>query len=138
VASFNFFRPGYVAPGTETSAAGLVAPEMQIESGSNLISYANAMRFFVWNTEAGSQEGGFFPNYDDDLLERAESVEGIVDYMNFIYTGNQMHPETVQAMYDAVGTVTEDFMGNDQERFETRVRVATMLAVNTVEFKTQK
>ena len=25
---FNFYRPGYVAPGTQAAAAGLVAPEM--------------------------------------------------------------------------------------------------------------
>ncbi|MCV5648263.1 DUF1800 family protein, partial [Escherichia coli] len=27
---FNFYRPGYVPPGTALAAAGLVAPEMQI------------------------------------------------------------------------------------------------------------
>jgi len=135
---FNFFRPGYVAAGTKTAGAGLVAPEMQIESGSNLISYANAMRDYVWSTEDDSQEDSFYPNHSNDLLERAESVNELVDYMNLIYTGNRMHPDTLQAMREAVGTVTEDLIGNDRERLETRVRVATMFTVNTIEFKTQE
>jgi uncharacterized protein (DUF1800 family) len=41
---FNFFRPGYVPPGTLTSAAGLVAPEMQLLNETTASSWANFMR----------------------------------------------------------------------------------------------
>jgi uncharacterized protein (DUF1800 family) len=41
---FNFFRPGYVPPGTQTSAAGLVAPEMQLLNETTASSWVNYMR----------------------------------------------------------------------------------------------
>jgi uncharacterized protein (DUF1800 family) len=41
---FNFYRPGYVAPGTQAAAAGLVVPEMQIVHETTVAGYANFMR----------------------------------------------------------------------------------------------
>ncbi|HET9823459.1 MAG TPA: DUF1800 domain-containing protein [Burkholderiaceae bacterium] len=41
---FNFYRPGYVAPGTAAAAAGLVAPEMQILHETTAAGYVNTMR----------------------------------------------------------------------------------------------
>jgi uncharacterized protein (DUF1800 family) len=41
---FNFFRPGYVAPGTLSAAAGLVAPEMQLLNESSAAGWVNFMR----------------------------------------------------------------------------------------------
>lgn len=41
---FNFFRPGYVAPGTLSGAAGLTAPELQLTHESSVAGYANYMR----------------------------------------------------------------------------------------------
>jgi len=41
---FNFYRPGYAAPGTATAAAGLVAPELQIQHETSAAGYVNYMR----------------------------------------------------------------------------------------------
>jgi uncharacterized protein (DUF1800 family) len=41
---FNFYRPGYVAPGTQSAAAGLVAPEMQLVNETSVSGWVNAMR----------------------------------------------------------------------------------------------
>ncbi len=41
---FNFFRPGYVPPGGNTAAAGLVAPEMQLVNENSAAGYINYMR----------------------------------------------------------------------------------------------
>jgi uncharacterized protein (DUF1800 family) len=41
---FNFFRPGYVAPGTVSAGAGLVAPELQLLNESSASGYVNFMR----------------------------------------------------------------------------------------------
>lgn len=45
---FNFFRPGYTPPGSNTSAAGLVAPEMQLLHESSAAGYVNYMRDVIW------------------------------------------------------------------------------------------
>jgi uncharacterized protein (DUF1800 family) len=41
---FNFFRPGYVAPGTQSAAAGLVAPELQLFNETSVSGWVNYMR----------------------------------------------------------------------------------------------
>ena len=41
---FNFFRPGYVAPGSQTAAAGMVAPEMQLLNETSVSGWVNFMR----------------------------------------------------------------------------------------------
>jgi len=41
---FNFYRPGYVPPGTEAAAAGLAVPEMQIAHETTVAGYVNYMR----------------------------------------------------------------------------------------------
>ncbi len=41
---FNFYRPGYVAPGTAAAGAGLVSPEMQIAHETSAAGYVNYMR----------------------------------------------------------------------------------------------
>lgn len=54
---FNFFRPGYVPPNTETGAAGLVAPEMQIAHEASTGGYVNfminALEYGIGETPAG-------------------------------------------------------------------------------------
>jgi uncharacterized protein (DUF1800 family) len=40
---FNFYRPGYVAPGTQSAAAGMVAPELQLMNESTVAGYINYM-----------------------------------------------------------------------------------------------
>lgn len=41
---FNYFRPGYTPPNTQTSGKGLVSPEMQIIHETTSASYVNFMR----------------------------------------------------------------------------------------------
>lgn len=41
---FNFYRPGYVAPGTQSAAAGLVAPELQLANETSAAGFVNYMR----------------------------------------------------------------------------------------------
>jgi hypothetical protein len=41
---FNFYRPGYVPPGTNAGAANLAVPEMQIAHETTASGYVNFMR----------------------------------------------------------------------------------------------
>jgi uncharacterized protein (DUF1800 family) len=51
---FNFYRPGYVAPGTQAAAASLVSPEFQLAQETTAAGYVNYMRDNV-----GSGVGAF-------------------------------------------------------------------------------
>jgi uncharacterized protein (DUF1800 family) len=41
---FNFYRPGYLAPGTKSAARQMVAPELQIINETSVAGYVNFMR----------------------------------------------------------------------------------------------
>jgi uncharacterized protein (DUF1800 family) len=41
---FNFYRPGYVPPGTQAAASGLAVPELQIAHETTAAGYVNFMR----------------------------------------------------------------------------------------------
>ncbi len=41
---FNYFRPGYVVPGGESKARGMVAPELQIANESSVAGYITYMK----------------------------------------------------------------------------------------------
>jgi uncharacterized protein (DUF1800 family) len=53
---FNFYRPGYVAPGSQSAAAGLVAPEMQLLNESSASGWVNYMRDNL-NSGVGQSNG---------------------------------------------------------------------------------
>jgi uncharacterized protein (DUF1800 family) len=51
---FNFYRPGYVPPGTEAATLGLTVPEMQLTHEVSVAGYANYLR--------SGLQGGFGQN----------------------------------------------------------------------------
>ncbi|RZL02110.1 MAG: DUF1800 domain-containing protein [Rubrivivax sp.] len=61
---FNFFRPGYVKPGSLSAASQLVSPELQIATETSAAGYVNFMTRFIW---AGEGRHGL-----DNLAKRAD------------------------------------------------------------------
>ncbi|MBL8327979.1 MAG: DUF1800 domain-containing protein [Rubrivivax sp.] len=73
---FNFFRPGYVPPASEVASAGLVAPEFQIVTGSQIISSINFINTMIADEArvfeyAGMPELQALANDPPELLARA-------------------------------------------------------------------
>lgn len=70
---FNFYRPGYVPPQSQTAAAGLVAPEMQIVSETSIGGYVNFMKSAVssglgtWNKYDSNGDGVIDNVYRPDV-----------------------------------------------------------------------
>ena len=58
---FNFYRPGYVAPGGQAAAAGLVTPEMQLVNETSVAGWVNYMR----------------DNLGNGIGQRAAAVNGV-------------------------------------------------------------
>ena len=53
---FNFYRPGYVAPGTQSGALGLTVPELQIVNASSTPGYINFMTYHALGVQAENDE----------------------------------------------------------------------------------
>ncbi|KLE32314.1 hypothetical protein AAW01_11755 [Aurantiacibacter gangjinensis] len=96
---FNFFRPGYVPQKTETSARGLVAPEMQIVNETSVAGYVNFMERMV--------EGrGYFARdvkaaYTQELAI-AHDAQALLDRLDLLLTGMQLADDTRSAILSAL------------------------------------
>ena len=130
---FNFYRPGYVAAGTETAAAGLVAPELQITTTTSVTSYSNFMRSLI---QEARQDRTFLPSYAAEI-DIAENPTALVDRLNLLMTANSMTPETRTRIIDAVSSISirPDRIGEDRRN---RVNLAMLMTVLSSEYTVQR
>ena len=97
---FNFFRPGYVPPGTSLAASNLVAPEFQITSEPSLIAYTNYMQTVI---QSGAGEAR--PDYSA-LTPLAADSQLLLDELNLLLAAGQIHPAVIGQMKTALDSIT--------------------------------
>jgi len=94
---FNFYRPGYIAPGTETGAAGLTMPELQLVNANSISNYANFMTYFALafaaNNPGEPSATSFIPDYTDELA-LASDPTALVDHLDLLLTYGSASDET--------------------------------------------
>jgi hypothetical protein len=140
---FNFYRPGYSPPNTAISAAGLVAPEMQITNESSVVGYLNSMRSWVQSgmgsTPSGATRRDIQPNYTA-LLTLADNADTLVDRLNLLLTGNTLPSSVRQQIRDAVNSVSIPAAGGTaaSDARLNRVRLAVFLFMASPAYLTQK
>ena len=139
---FNFYRPGYIPPGTKLAQAGMVAPEMQIVSESSVAGYANYMQSVV--------ESGVGRNVPDDKNRRdiqanysaqmavADDAATLVDQLNLLLTARQLSPKSVKRITEAVASIdiSKDPKNADKGRLN-RVRLGVLLTMVSPEYLVQ-
>ena len=125
---FNFYRPGYVQPGSQSAAAGLVAPELQITTSASVTGYANFMTEFIFNEDRRTQ---FAPDYTREL-GLASDPAALVDHLDILLTAGQLSAATRSQIIDAVTTITD--AGAGFSRDELRVRVAILFVMTSVDY----
>lgn len=144
---FNFFRPGYVAPGTRSGQAGMTAPELQIVSASTVPGYANFLYRFVTRSPDAFSEGeledfearglsldaarrSFMPDYTAELARASDPVR-LVDHLSAKLTYGTMSSSTKARIVAAL----EALPGGDPER---RVQLAVWMAMISPDFLVQR
>jgi uncharacterized protein (DUF1800 family) len=145
---FNFYRPGYVPPGTEAAAGALAAPEMQIAHETSAAGYVNYMRDNIaqgvgqWNSGTSRRD----LQYDFAAeIALAEQVAALVDRLSAKLFHGAM-PAALKA--EIVGTVEKMAIpalkadGSNQKQVNdakrARVNAAIFLAVISPEYQVQK
>lgn len=119
---FNYYRPGYVAGGTDAAVAGLVSPEMQITHTATAISYANFMADFIFRKSTKNWGGDYA-----SALALSNDTDAVIDHLDLILTAGRMTDTTrirVREVYESV----EPSDG---------IKLATQLIVMSPEFTTQ-
>jgi len=133
---FNFYRPGFVAPGSVTGAAGLTAPELQTVNEGAVIGYANFMLRYVFNNSPTRNDGidSFVPDYTDEVA-LADDPEALADHLNDLLLGGRMSPQTKDRI---VLVLNEIPIRDDADQAAsdkiTRASLAVYLAVTSPAF----
>ncbi|WP_081310483.1 DUF1800 domain-containing protein [Pseudoalteromonas luteoviolacea] len=150
---FNYFRPGYKAPGSKSAELGLVAPELQITNASSIPGYINFMTYFVMGQqqEADVDElkeefdeigvefdlqkalQSFRPNYDP-LLEIADSPTELVAYLDLLLCAQQLSDQTKQNITTALSKVPSD----EDDGLLPRVHLAILMVMSSPDYLVQK
>jgi uncharacterized protein (DUF1800 family) len=139
---FNFYRPGFVPPGTATAARGLVAPELQLASETSAAGYVNYMRD---NVSSGVGLNGaplnrrdIRPDFTAELALAADAtalVERVTARLTYGAAGAALKTEIVNAV-NAIAIPAAN--GSNQAQIDTarrnRVNAALLLTLASPEF----
>ena len=133
---FNFYRPGYVAPGTQTGAAGLTVPELQIVNASTLAGYTNFMTLFIdaFDTrfEAPPENTSFVPDYTDEMA-LIDDPAALVDHLNLLLTNGALSAEVRAGVIQTV-----EAFPITGEVVEPRITAAILLIMTSPDYLVQR
>ncbi len=136
---FNFYRPGYVAPGSETGKANLTAPEFQIVHEGGVIGYANFMSDFIldrsstvddtWNT--------FIPDYTREMT-MVDDPDALIQHLDNLLLAGRMSDQTRDRIKLVLAEmpIREDVDNTEQDKF-ARIGVAITMTVTDPAFAIQ-
>ncbi|MEQ8300850.1 MAG: DUF1800 family protein [Hyphomonas sp.] len=131
---FNFYRPGYVAPGTETGALGLTAPEFQIVNEGSIVGYMNMLTRFIFDDSPTTNGGvSFTPDYTREIA-LADDPSALVDYLDLVMTGNTMTAEVKADILEAVTALPS----SSQADLERRVQLAAFMTISSPAYAIQR
>jgi uncharacterized protein (DUF1800 family) len=150
---FNFYRPGFVAPGTRGAAVPLLAPELQIASETTAAGYVNTMRDNI-NSGVGLNNGtvngvalnrrDLQPDFSAELAlatDPAALVERVASRLTYGSAGTALKAEIVAAV-NSLAIPALNAAGSNQAAIDTakrsRVNTALLLVVASPEFVVQK
>lgn len=126
---FNFFRPGYVPPGSAIATAGLMAPEFQITNETSVVGYLNFMQRAI----AGNSVGDVRADYTA-LRAMAGNSAALLAELNLVMAAGQLSASTLAALRSALDTIG----GNTDSARLNRVHAALLLVLAAPEYIAQK
>lgn len=146
---FNFFRPGFVPPGTALAATGSTAPEFQIVNEASVAQYANALTQLVldgpWvfapdrrdNDQAvpspQSGVGDMVPDYSREIAI-AHDPAALLDRLNLLLCAGQLSSATRARLATALDAWPT---GTERDR-RSRVAQAVLAIMLCPEYLVQK
>lgn len=152
---FNFYRPGYVAPGTLSAQSDLVAPEMQIVNASSIPGYINLLSYGAFGSQRDNfnqmrpvfsrflvpfdetrARATFVPDYSD-ALPLADDSEALVDYLNEKLVYGSISQSTRQLLIQTFDEYPQDALQGQAGR-ETLVAYAVIMLMSTPDYLVQR
>lgn len=149
---FNFFRPGFVPPGTALAATGTTAPEFQIVNETSVAQYVNMLQLLLWQgpwifaperrdidqTEPSPQSGvgDMVPDYGREMA-LAHDAAALVDRLALLICAGQLSTATRARIVAALQTRPLAAGAPPVDR-QLRVAQALLLVMACPEYLVQK
>ena len=125
---FNFFRPGFQAPVSETGDMDLTAPELQIVTAGGAMGFLNYMADYVFQRVGGRQSHqAFVPDFTEEMA-LADDVPTLVDNLNTKMVAGQLTDAEREEIISAVEILELAEDTNDEDRL-ARVRLAVFMVI---------
>jgi uncharacterized protein (DUF1800 family) len=147
---FNFYRPGYLAPGSESAAAQRTAPELQITHETTVAGYANYLRSGLQSGFGQNGVNWTAPRRDVQLALTVEAALAdrpteLVEHVASKLLGGAVNDAWRTEVLAAVESITLPLLKPDlsnQSQHDSarrnRARLAVFLAAVAPEFLLQK
>jgi uncharacterized protein (DUF1800 family) len=144
---FNYFRPGYVPPGTALAAAQIPAPEFQLVNETTVGGYLNYIQGVIQNgiriydpavPEATYNTSSFDvkANYAAELTLVANAA-ALVQRINLLMCAGQMSAATQTVMVNALNKTPITATSTDAQKLN-RVCAAVLMTMACAEYLIQK
>jgi len=141
---FNFYRPGYVAPGTQSAARGLAAPELQIAHETSAAGIVNYLRDAVaqgvgaTNTLAGVTRRDIQADFSAELALAPDAAALVDRVFTRLLPHTTVPAELRSEIVAAVGSIAIPTSGSTATALRNRVNAALLLTVVSPEFQVQR
>ena len=152
---FNFYRPGYKAPGTLSANEGLVAPELQILNASSIPGYINLLSHgtfqlqretfeqfrpiflrFSASFDATQAQQTFVPDYQE-AIELTNDASALVDYLDALLTYGNLSDFTKQEIIATLNQYPRDDLQESGGRARL-VGYAVLLLMSSPDYLIQR
>ncbi len=132
---FNFFRPGYVPPGSSLTS-GKVAPEFQIVNESSVGGYLNTMMGVIAN---GFNSGDIKAAYTAEIALATDAV-ALVNRLNLLLCAGQLSTTTVTTIANTVASMAAAVASatTTATNLRNRVCAAVFMVMACPEYLVQK
>jgi uncharacterized protein (DUF1800 family) len=130
---FNFFRPGYVPPGTALVEGGQVAPEFQLVNETTVGGYLNFMQGAIQNGFASKDVVATYAAEKALVLDPAK----LVQRLNLLMAANQLPADTLKLITDALAQPAVTATSTDTVK-ANRVYAAVLMVMASAEYLIQK
>ncbi len=123
---FNFYRPGYILPGSETGDKALNAPEFQIVNETSAVGYVNFMTTFIQNrSPRRTSDPSFDPDYSEAMAV-AHDPAMLVDHADLLLTAGRLPDGERAQIMEAVSKMP---LRTDKDQADRLKRVELAIAM---------
>ena len=145
---FNFFRPGFVPPGTAMALAKTPAPEFQLVSETTVASYLNYMetviRWGIYCPKPSVPQAAYDGPYVTDVTAgyaqeklRVTNATALVAHLGLVLCAGRLSDATQKLIFDALNKKPVTAASSDNAKLD-RLATAVLLVMASAEYLIQK